>query len=114
MRIARAAEPARADSAAPTRFVYDTNTSRATLQWDVSQGQSSIDAAKHLFDRINRANLTIYRDDLFGDTRAFENHFTYHALGHGQGTARPPSAAPAFVGAGRAERSARHRAAFAA
>jgi cholesterol oxidase len=34
-----------------------------------------------LFDRINRANSTIYRYDLFGGTRAVENRFTYHPLG---------------------------------
>lgn len=34
-----------------------------------------------MFDKINRANKTIYRYDLFGDTRTFENRFTYHPLG---------------------------------
>ncbi|SFB61879.1 cholesterol oxidase [Amycolatopsis marina] len=62
-------------------FTYDATTDSARLHWAESQGQPSIDAAKALFDRINRANSTIYRTDLFGDTRAFENRFTYHPLG---------------------------------
>jgi len=62
-------------------FSYDAATDSARLNWDIAQGQPSIDAAKHLFDKINSANNTIYRYDLFGDTRAFENRFTYHPLG---------------------------------
>jgi cholesterol oxidase len=62
-------------------FTYDAASDSAQLQWAVSQGQPSIDAAKAMFDKINRANATIYRYDLFGDTRAFENRFTYHPLG---------------------------------
>ncbi|NIH78739.1 GMC oxidoreductase [Amycolatopsis viridis] len=62
-------------------FAYDPGADRAVLRWDVAQGQPSIDAAKSLFDKINAANGTIYRYDLFGDTRAFENRFTYHPLG---------------------------------
>jgi hypothetical protein len=46
------------------------------LHWDPAQGQPSIDAAKNLFDKINTANGTIYRSDLFGDTREFEMRFT--------------------------------------
>ncbi|OLR92335.1 GMC oxidoreductase [Actinokineospora bangkokensis] len=62
-------------------FTYDAATDRAVLNWTAAQGQPSIDAAKALFDRVNDANGTIYRHDLFGDTRAFENRFTYHPLG---------------------------------
>ena len=62
-------------------FRYRAADDSVELRWDVSQGQPSIDAAKALFDRINRANGTTYRHDLFGDTRAFENRFTYHPLG---------------------------------
>ncbi|QWF82279.1 GMC oxidoreductase [Amycolatopsis sp. CA-230715] len=63
------------------RFRYDPASDSAKLSWTVDQGQPSIDAAKALFDKINRANRTIYRRDLFGDTRPFENRFTYHPLG---------------------------------
>ncbi|RSN32029.1 cholesterol oxidase [Amycolatopsis sp. WAC 01416] len=62
-------------------FTYDAATDSARLRWNAAQGQPSIDAAKSLFDRVNRANRTIYRSDLFGDTRSFENRFTYHPLG---------------------------------
>lgn len=62
-------------------FTYDAASDSAKLHWTASQGQPSIDAAKALFDKVNRANKTIYRYDLFGDTRAFENRFTYHPLG---------------------------------
>jgi cholesterol oxidase len=34
-----------------------------------------------VFDKINDANGTRYRSDLFGDTRKFETRFTYHPLG---------------------------------
>ncbi|ASR37890.1 cholesterol oxidase [Prauserella marina] len=62
-------------------FTYDHATDSARLRWRAEQGQGSIDSAKALFDRVNRANRTIYRSDLFGDTRKFENRFTYHPLG---------------------------------
>jgi cholesterol oxidase len=62
-------------------FTYDAVSDAAQLRWDVAQGEPSILAAKHHFDAINAANGTIYRSDLFGDTREFENRFTYHPLG---------------------------------
>jgi cholesterol oxidase len=38
--------------------------------------------AKKLFDRINYANATIYRYDLFGTgSKVFADDFTYHPLG---------------------------------
>ncbi|MEQ0560212.1 GMC oxidoreductase [Amycolatopsis sp. NEAU-NG30] len=62
-------------------FGYDAASDSAKLHWTASQGQPSVAAAKALFDKINRANATIYRYDLFGDTRVFEDRFTYHPLG---------------------------------
>lgn len=62
-------------------FVYDQAADSVRLNWQHSQGQPSIQAAKATFDQINRANVTVYRYDLFGDTRAFEDRFTYHPLG---------------------------------
>jgi cholesterol oxidase len=62
-------------------FTYDALRDAVQLHWDPAQGQPSIDAAKNLFDKINTANGTIYRSDLFGDTREFETRFTYHPLG---------------------------------
>ncbi|MGW1678259.1 GMC oxidoreductase [Saccharopolyspora sp. NPDC002376] len=62
-------------------FSYDPASDSARLHWNAEQGQLSIQQAKALFDKINCANGTIYRTDLFGDTRQFENRFTYHPLG---------------------------------
>lgn len=62
-------------------FTYNAATDAAVLNWARSQNQPSVTAAKTLFDRINSANSTIYRYDLFGDTRAFADDFCYHPLG---------------------------------
>lgn len=62
-------------------FTYDVASDSAKLQRTAAQGQPSIDAVKAMFDKINAANVAIYRYDLFGDTRPFENRFTYHPLG---------------------------------
>ncbi len=52
------------------------------LNWTPAQSAVSSAMAKKLFDRINRANATIYRYDLFGSpSRAFADDFTYHPLG---------------------------------
>ncbi|WP_019855335.1 GMC oxidoreductase [Actinopolyspora mortivallis] len=63
------------------RFVFDPASDSARLRWNPEQGEPSVVAARATFDPVNRANGTIYRRDLFGDTRAFENRFTYHPLG---------------------------------
>ncbi|KAA2262845.1 GMC family oxidoreductase [Solihabitans fulvus] len=62
-------------------FVYDRATDTMGLRWTREQNQVSVAAAKSLLDRINHANGTIYRYDLFGDTRAFADDFCYHPLG---------------------------------
>ncbi|MEW2416152.1 GMC oxidoreductase [Streptomyces sp. NPDC046866] len=62
-------------------FTYDAATDSARLNWRREQNTPSVEAAKCLFDRINRANFTIYRYDLFGDNKAFADTFTYHPLG---------------------------------
>ncbi|WP_405446976.1 GMC oxidoreductase [Streptomyces erythrochromogenes] len=62
-------------------FTYDAATDSARLNWRRSQNAPSVNAAKNLFDRINRRNFTIYRYDLFGGNRAFADDFTYHPLG---------------------------------
>ncbi|MFF3287470.1 GMC oxidoreductase [Streptomyces sp. NPDC003023] len=63
------------------RFRYDAATDSARLEWTRSQNEPSVAAAKALFDRVNRANATIYRYDLFGANRVFADDFTYHPLG---------------------------------
>lgn len=62
-------------------FTYDAAKDAAALNWTSAQSAPSITAAKSLFDRLNSANGTIYRYDLFGDTRAFAADFCYHPLG---------------------------------
>ncbi|MFI9275921.1 GMC oxidoreductase [Kitasatospora sp. NPDC052896] len=63
-------------------FVYDAATDRAKLQWTRDQNAPAVAAAKSLFDRINSANATMYRYDLFGSTlKNFADDFCYHPLG---------------------------------
>lgn len=62
-------------------FAYDAATDAMTLNWTRAQNQPSVTATASLFDRINEANGTVYRYDLFGDTRAFADDFCYHPLG---------------------------------
>ncbi|MFJ7154724.1 GMC oxidoreductase [Streptomyces sp. NPDC101118] len=62
-------------------FSYDPATDSARLHWSRGQNAPSVNAAKCLFDRINRTNVTMYRYDLFGDNKAFADTFTYHPLG---------------------------------
>ncbi|GGQ42309.1 GMC oxidoreductase [Streptomyces mutabilis] len=63
-------------------FVYDAAKDRADLRWTREQNAPAVAAAKSLFDRINKANSTIYRYDLFGpQIKAFADDFCYHPLG---------------------------------
>ncbi|WP_174673822.1 MULTISPECIES: GMC oxidoreductase [Streptomyces] len=64
------------------RFTYDSSTGAVKLGWTTAQSAVSAGMAKKLFDRVNAANLTIYRYDLFGSTsKVFADNFTYHPLG---------------------------------
>ncbi|MGW0880903.1 GMC oxidoreductase [Streptomyces sp. NPDC002671] len=63
-------------------FTYDSASGRVKLGWTPAQSAVSVGMAKKLFDRINLANATIYRYDLFGSTsKIFADDFTYHPLG---------------------------------
>ncbi|WP_455568189.1 GMC oxidoreductase [Streptomyces griseiscabiei] len=63
-------------------FTYDAATDSAKLGWSAAQSAVSSSMAKKLFDRINSANSTIYRYDLFGSSnKVFADDFTYHPLG---------------------------------
>ncbi|MGW5344149.1 GMC oxidoreductase [Streptomyces sp. HUAS TT3] len=62
-------------------FTYDSATDSVRLQWRREQNAPAVAAARSLFDRINRTNVTIYRYDLFGGNRPFADDFTYHPLG---------------------------------
>ncbi|GAA0421384.1 GMC oxidoreductase [Streptomyces luteireticuli] len=63
-------------------FTYDRGTGRMGLRWDRGQSAPGVRSARAFFDRMNRANGTDYRYDLFGpEPRAFADDFTYHPLG---------------------------------
>ncbi|MGV4985095.1 GMC oxidoreductase [Streptomyces sp. NRAIS4] len=63
-------------------FTYDSASGSVKLGWTAAQSAVSVAMAKKLFDRINLANATIYRYDLFGSTsKIFADDFTYHPLG---------------------------------
>ncbi|WP_190201884.1 GMC oxidoreductase [Streptomyces djakartensis] len=63
-------------------FTYDAASGAVRLGWSAAQSAVSVGMAKKLFDRINRANSTIYRYDLFGSpSKVFADDFTYHPLG---------------------------------
>ncbi|MFE2510565.1 GMC oxidoreductase [Streptomyces naganishii] len=63
-------------------FTYDTAAGAVRLGWTAEQSAVSVGMARKLFDRINAANATIYRYDLFGTpSKVFADDFTYHPLG---------------------------------
>ncbi|WP_457663366.1 GMC oxidoreductase [Streptomyces europaeiscabiei] len=63
-------------------FTYDAASDSAKLGWSAAQSAVSSSMAKKLFDRINSANSTMYRYDLFGSSnKVFADDFTYHPLG---------------------------------
>ncbi|GAA3507218.1 GMC oxidoreductase [Streptomyces showdoensis] len=62
-------------------FSWNAATGRVDLNWDRAWKQTSIDAAKTIFDKINAKEGTIYRTDLFGAYKIWGDHLTYHPLG---------------------------------
>jgi cholesterol oxidase len=63
-------------------FTYDSASGTVKLGWTAAQSAVSVAMAKKLFDRINSANATLYRYDLFGSTsKVFADDFCYHPLG---------------------------------
>jgi cholesterol oxidase len=63
-------------------FTYDSASGAVKLGWTPAQSAVSVSMAKNLFDRINLANATIYRYDLFGSaSKVFADDFCYHPLG---------------------------------
>ncbi|MFD4440906.1 GMC oxidoreductase [Nocardia sp. NPDC058519] len=63
------------------RFTFDSGSGTVGLNWQKAWNQSSIDAAKRVFDKINSKEGTIYRTDLFGVYKTWGDDFTYHPLG---------------------------------
>jgi cholesterol oxidase len=63
------------------RFLHDPATGAVELTWQTAQNQPAVQAAKRLFDTINKAQVTIYRSDLFGVNKVWGDDLTYHPLG---------------------------------
>lgn len=62
-------------------FTWNPATGKVDLSWDRAWKQTSIDAARTIFDKINSKEGTIYRTDLFGAYKIWGDHLTYHPLG---------------------------------
>ncbi|WP_330185194.1 GMC oxidoreductase [Nocardia sp. NBC_01503] len=63
------------------KFTYNASTGGADLNWQTAWNQPSIDAAKRIFDKINKKEVTIYRTDLFGEYKTWGDDLAYHPLG---------------------------------
>ncbi|ANZ43348.1 cholesterol oxidase [Lentzea guizhouensis] len=62
-------------------FSWNAAANRVDLSWQTAWKQTSITAAKTIFDKINSKEGTIYRTDLFGIYKIWGDHLTYHPLG---------------------------------
>ncbi|AKU17731.1 GMC oxidoreductase [Luteipulveratus mongoliensis] len=62
-------------------FGWDSSSASLTLDWDSAKAAPGVAAAKAVMDKINRANGTCYRHDLFEGGKAFADYFSYHPLG---------------------------------
>ena len=62
-------------------FSWNAAAGRADLNWQTAWKQTSVNAAKTIFDKINAKEGTIYRTDLFGFYKIWGDHLTYHPLG---------------------------------
>jgi len=62
-------------------FSWNAAAGKVDLNWQTAWKQSSINAAKTIFDKINAKEGTIYRTDLFGIYKVWGDHLTYHPLG---------------------------------
>lgn len=60
-------------------FRYDAAADRAVLGWN-GRNAPAVKSAKYVFDRINKAAGTHYRDDVFSG-KAFADTSTYHPVG---------------------------------
>ncbi|PTL78438.1 GMC oxidoreductase [Vitiosangium sp. GDMCC 1.1324] len=63
------------------RFTFNSSTGKVDLSWQTSYAQPSIDAARRVFDAINKKAGTVYRTDLFGAYKTWGDDFVYHPLG---------------------------------
>jgi cholesterol oxidase len=62
-------------------FSWNASTGKVDLSWQKAWKQDSINMAKTIFDKINSKEGTIYRTDLFGGYKIWQDGLTYHPLG---------------------------------
>ncbi|GAA3523342.1 GMC oxidoreductase [Nocardioides daeguensis] len=62
-------------------FSWNASTGKVDLSWQTAWKQDSITMAKTIFDKINSKEGTIYRTDLFGGYKVWQDGLTYHPLG---------------------------------
>ncbi|KRA37691.1 MULTISPECIES: GMC oxidoreductase [unclassified Nocardioides] len=62
-------------------FTWNAAASKVDLSWQTAWKQDSINMAKTIFDKINSKEGTIYRTDLFGGYKTWQDGLTYHPLG---------------------------------
>ncbi|RNL62919.1 GMC family oxidoreductase [Nocardioides marmoriginsengisoli] len=62
-------------------FSWNPATQKVDLSWQTAWKQDSITMAKTIFDKINSKEGTIYRTDLFGAYKVWQDGLTYHPLG---------------------------------
>ncbi len=62
-------------------FTWNGATQKVDLSWQTAWKQDSITMAKTIFDKINSKEGTIYRTDLFGAYKVWQDGLTYHPLG---------------------------------
>lgn len=62
-------------------FSWNASTQKVDLSWQTAWKQDGITMAKSIFDKINSTEGTIYRTDLFGSYKTWQDGLTYHPLG---------------------------------
>jgi cholesterol oxidase len=67
-------------SSSSARFVYDAASGKAVLDWNAQNAAPAVASTKFIYDRINQANGTNYRTDLFGG-KTIADTSTYHPIG---------------------------------
>lgn len=62
------------------KFTYDSKADKTVLLWDAQNAAAPMASTKYIFDKINRANKSIYRADMF-DGKDCAINSTYHPVG---------------------------------
>lgn len=62
-------------------FSWNAATQKVDLSWQQAWKQDGITMAESIFDKINSTEGTVYRTDLFGTYKTWQDELTYHPLG---------------------------------